>query len=52
MTCIVMSGMVGVMQAGGGVRAAVNALSRRIRNSHSAMLFTELAGIVIFLRTT
>lgn len=48
MTCIVMSGMVGVMQAGGGVRAAVNALSRRIRNSRSAMLFTELAGIVIF----
>lgn len=48
MTCIVMSGMVGVMQAGGGVRAAVNALSRRIRSSRSAMLFTELAGIVIF----
>lgn len=48
MTCITMSGMVGVMQAGGGVRSAIRALSRRIKSSRSSQFFTALAGVVIF----
>lgn len=48
LTCIVMSGLVGVMQVGGGVKAAIRALSNKITSSRSAMFFTELAGFVIF----
>ncbi|MDY3868080.1 MAG: Na+/H+ antiporter NhaC family protein [Pyramidobacter sp.] len=48
LTCIAMSGLVGVMQVGGGVKAAIRALSRKITGSRSAMFFTELAGFTIF----
>ena len=48
MTCIVMSGMVGIMQAGGGVRAAIRALSRKVKSSRSSQFFTALAGVIIF----
>ena len=48
MTCIVMSSMVGIMQAGGGVRSAIKALSRKVKSSRSAQFFTALAGVVIF----
>ncbi|PIE55275.1 MAG: sodium:proton antiporter [Dethiosulfovibrio peptidovorans] len=48
LTCLTMGGLVGVMQVGGGVDAAIRWISRRINSSRRAMFFTELAGFVIF----
>lgn len=48
LTCLTMGGLVGIMQVGGGVDAAVQWLSRKINSSKKAMFFTELAGFVIF----
>nr|WP_321500551.1 Na+/H+ antiporter NhaC family protein [uncultured Dethiosulfovibrio sp.] len=48
LTCLTMGGMVGVMQVGGGVDAAVRWLTGKISSSRRAMFFTQLAGFVIF----
>ncbi|MCF4114833.1 MULTISPECIES: Na+/H+ antiporter NhaC family protein [Dethiosulfovibrio] len=48
LTCLTMGGLVGVMQVGGGVDAAVRWLSKKISSSRRAMFFTELSGFVIF----
>lgn len=48
LTCLTMGGLVGVMQVGGGVDAAVRWLSGKISSSRRAMFFTQLAGFVIF----
>ena len=48
LTCLTMGGMVGIMQVGGGVDAAVRWLTGKISSSRRAMFFTQLAGFVIF----
>jgi Na+/H+ antiporter NhaC len=48
LTSLTMGGLVGVMQVGGGIDAAINWITKKIKSPRGAMFFTELAGFIIF----
>lgn len=48
LTSLTMGGLVGVMQVGGGIDAAIEWITKKIRSPRGAMFFTELAGFIIF----
>ena len=48
LTSLTMGGLVGVMQVGGGIDAAINWITEKIKSPRGAMFFTEMAGFIIF----
>ncbi|MDD3767394.1 Na+/H+ antiporter NhaC family protein [Aminobacterium sp. EBM-42] len=48
LTSLVMGGLVGIMQIGGGIEAIVRWITKKIQSVRGAMLVTELAGFIIF----
>lgn len=48
LTSLTMGGLVGVMKVGGGIDAAIQWITGRVKSPRGAMFFTELAGFIIF----
>ncbi|MEW6244228.1 MAG: Na+/H+ antiporter NhaC family protein [Bacillota bacterium] len=48
LTSLTMGGLVGIMRVGGGIDAAVQWITKRVRSAKGAMLSTELAGFIVF----